>query len=70
MGELKRLPVHHPQKPHCTCGRILPVFDGAAVVLPGSAEDHADFTILDITLVIKGRCKCGRLVNMHKDGIE
>ena len=55
MTDTRRLPVQHPNAPHCpTCDRPLPNLNSALLTLGAEA---GDFTILGYTLHI--RCVCG-----------
>jgi hypothetical protein len=55
MPEPTRLPVQHPQAPHCTvCKSPLPNFNSLMVTMGSEA---GDFEVIGMTIHI--RCKCG-----------
>lgn len=54
MKKVSRLPVQHPQAPHCpTCEAPLPNLDGLYVMMPVTPA----VDVLALTLLV--RCKCG-----------
>lgn len=64
-----RLPVQHPERPHCTaCGADLPTFRTAAVSLPACEypKDKDGPRLLAITITFRVRCACGTVLDLAK----
>jgi hypothetical protein len=62
MSTVRRLPVQHPQAPHCpTCEAPLPNLNSMSLVM---GPEAGTFEIRAITLLIQ--CKCGAEWNLTK----
>lgn len=60
---VRRLPVQHPQHPHCpACGAALPTYNTAMITF--SDEDAHKAKLVGITWHVV--CTCGRRVDLGK----
>lgn len=58
-----RLPVQHPQFPHCPrCGRDLPNYNAMRLDIP----DDVNVTVLRIEIAFIVQCKCGLELQLSK----